>query len=239
MSQRWAERRRRLLVIVPSHIVKAMAAGTARQVWVALFVRPADWPVAGPDRAKRGWLQASRLMVSSFDTEEIILLAGMLDNGEVLHEDYGRKLLFLEASAESGGDSAPESLAAILEAAVNGRLNEVSERNARHFDAEVAKLDGWAEDLKLGLEQQIKELDREIREARRQSAASPRLEDKLEAQRTLRRLETERRNKRRDLFEEQDHIDAQRDDLIVRIEKQMQRTVEVTPLFTVRWTLEA
>jgi adenine-specific DNA-methyltransferase len=148
-------------------------------------------------------------------------------------------MLLLEAEPEQATGDPPEALAGAGEATVQARLNEVSERNARHFDAEVAKLDRWAEDLKLGLEQQIKELDREIREARRQSAAAPRLEDKLESQRTLRRLETERRNKRRDLFEEQDRIDAQRDDLIARIEKQMERKVEVTPLFTVRWTLEA
>jgi superfamily II DNA or RNA helicase len=186
-----------------------------------------------------GWLQASRLTVSSFETEEFILLAGVSDSGEILHEDYGRKLLLLEAESESPAANVPEDLARAGQATVQARLNEVSERNARHFDAEVAKLDRWAEDLKLGLEQQIKELDREIRETRRQSAAAPRLEDKLETQRTLRRLETERRNKRRDLFEEQDRIDAQRDDLIARIEKQMERKVEVTPLFTVRWTLEA
>ena len=40
----------------------------------------------------------------------------------------------------------------------------------KEFLAEEAdKLDGWADDLKLGLEREIKELDRQIKEARRTS----------------------------------------------------------------------
>ena len=33
--------------------------------------------------------------------------------------------------------------------------------------AEAEKLDGWADDLKVGLEREIKEIDRQIKEARR------------------------------------------------------------------------
>ena len=35
------------------------------------------------------------------------------------------------------------------------------ERNARFFEAEADKLDGWADDLKVGLERELKELDRQ------------------------------------------------------------------------------
>ena len=39
----------------------------------------------------------------------------------------------------------------------------ISDRNARFFEGEADnKLDGWADDLKLGLEREIKELDRLI-----------------------------------------------------------------------------
>lgn len=37
---------------------------------------------------------------------------------------------------------------------------DISERNARFFEAEADKLDGWADDLKVGLERELKELDR-------------------------------------------------------------------------------
>ncbi len=39
-------------------------------------------------------------------------------------------------------------------------------KNAEFFAAEVDKLDWWADDLKLGLEREIKELDKQIKKAR-------------------------------------------------------------------------
>ena len=53
----------------------------------------------------------------------------------------------------------------------------ISERNARFFEAEADKLDGWADDLKLGLEREIKEIDRQIKEARRAATTALTLEE--------------------------------------------------------------
>ncbi len=50
----------------------------------------------------------------------------------------------------------------------------ISECNAGFFEAEADKLDGWADDLKVGLEREIKELDRQIKEARRAAPLPPR-----------------------------------------------------------------
>ena len=43
----------------------------------------------------------------------------------------------------------------------------ISELNCKYFEAEAEKLDSWADDLKVALEREIKEMDRQIREARR------------------------------------------------------------------------
>ncbi len=40
----------------------------------------------------------------------------------------------------------------------------ISERNGKYFEAEAEKLDSWADDLKVALEREIKEMDRQIRE---------------------------------------------------------------------------
>jgi adenine-specific DNA-methyltransferase len=120
---------------------------------------------------------------------------------------------------------------------VKTRLKQVEERNGRFFDEEVIKLDGWSDDLKQGLEREIKDLDRQIRECRKTSAMAAALKDKLEAQKALKSLETERNRKRRELFDAQDAIDAQRDELIGRIEKQLRQRHTLNPVFTFRWRL--
>jgi adenine-specific DNA-methyltransferase len=121
---------------------------------------------------------------------------------------------------------------------IGTRLQESNTRNARHLDEELAKLDHWAEDLKMGLEHEIKEMDKDIREARRQATLAVKLQDKLDAQKSIKAIESARNKKRRELFEAQDKVERHRDDLIANIEKQMQQKHEVTPLFAVEWKLE-
>ena len=84
------------------------------------------------------------------------------------------------------------------------------DRRIDAIEAEVEKLEGWSDDLKLGLEREIKELDQQIREVKRLSASAPNLQEKLEHQKHLKDLDTERRAKRKRLFEAQDEIDAKR-----------------------------
>jgi adenine-specific DNA-methyltransferase len=61
------------------------------------------------------------------------------------------------------------------------------------------------------------------------------LKDKLEAQKGLRSLETERNRKRRELFDAQDAIDAQRDELIKRIEGHLRQKHSLETIFRFRW----
>lgn len=49
--------------------------------------------------------------------------------------------------------------------------------------------------------------------------------------------EAERNRKRRELFDAQDAIDSQRDELIGRIEKQLRRRHTLKPVFMFRWSL--
>jgi predicted nucleic acid-binding Zn-ribbon protein len=94
----------------------------------------------------------------------------------------------------------------------------ISERNARFFEAEADKLDGWADDLKVGLEREIKEIDRQIKEARRAATTALTLEEKLAGQKQIKALEAQRNQKRRSLFDAQDQVDRQREELIAVIE---------------------
>ena len=113
----------------------------------------------------------------------------------------------------------------------------ISERSAQVFEAEADKLDGWADDLKLGLEREIKELDRQIKEARRAATLAMSLEEKLAAQKRMKGLESERNQKRRTLFDAQDEIDRKRGELIAQLEMQLTQKVTNERLFTVRWRL--
>lgn len=192
-----------------------------------------------PLRGRSGWLSLAKLVIESVETEEALVFAACTDTGTPLDDELCRKLLSVGATT-MGGQQAPapvDRLELLQEARTAELLAGVEARNGRYFDEEVAKLDHWADDLKFGLERELKELDREIREVRRTAAAAVSLTDKLAAQKEIKALETKRNRKRRELYDAQDAIDEQRDELIAQIEQQLRQTHTVQPLWCVRWSL--
>ncbi|VVE67079.1 helicase SNF2 [Pandoraea captiosa] len=191
-------------------------------------------------RGKAGWLIVKLISVETLGNQEqhLLVAAGTTD-GVVLAEEDPEKLLRLPATTQAASlFNAPDAtLLADVEARKTALLRDVNERNLGYFEQEVQKLDAWADDLKLGLEQEIKEIDREIKEVRRTAATSPTLEEKLSWQKKQRELEGKRSKLRRELFARQDEVEAQRNDLISQLEVQLQQQVEERTLFTVEWEL--
>lgn len=191
-------------------------------------------------RGKAGWLTVKLVTVETLGNQEqhLLVAAGTTD-GVVLADEDPEKLLRLPATTQAASlFNAPDAtLLADLEARKTARLRDVNERNLGYFEQEVQKLDAWADDLKLGLEQEIKEIDREIKEVRRTAATSPTLEEKLSWQKKQRELEGKRSKLRRELFARQDEVEAQRNDLISQLEVQLQQQVEERTLFAVEWEL--
>jgi adenine-specific DNA-methyltransferase len=188
-----------------------------------------------------GWLTLSRFSVEALDqAEDHLILAGMTDLGAVVDEDVLRRLLHLPGSV-----AAPQASTDGITSALTAQTRErqtfiqrgISKRNAQFLTAEADKLDGWADDLKLGLEREIKDLDRQIKDARRAATAALTLEEKLAAQKQIRALEGQRNEKRRSLFDAQDTVDKQRDALIQRIEGKLSQQVTTEALFLIRWSL--
>jgi len=91
--------------------------------------------------------------------------------------------------------------------------------------------------LKLGLEREIKDIDRQIKEARRAATTALTLEEKLAGQKQIKALEAQRSQRRRSLFDAQDQVDKQRDQLIGTIESKLEHKSTFSLIFTVRWTL--
>ena len=184
-----------------------------------------------------GWLELSKLTVEALNTDEFLIFAARTDNGQVLDEEICFKLLLLPGKVSDPCSEAPD-LSHICQTEVQAKLHTIDKRNGEFFDEEVLKLDHWSEDLKQGLEREIKEIDKQLRETRKTSALAQSLQDKLEAQKIIKALEKTRNTKRRELFVAQDAIDAQREELIENIEKQLKQRRSVKVLFTIRWTIQ-
>jgi len=194
-------------------------------------------------RGQTGWLMLMLLSVEALGSQEQHLItAACTAAGDSLEEDDPEKLLrfpavFSPSTNNHSVGQAPPNLAIDMETRKQQCLREINQRNLSYFQQEVEKLDAWADDLKLGLEQEIKEIDREIKETRRTAAISPTLEEKLTQQKHQRELETKRGKLRRELFNRQDEIEAQRNQLIEELEVQLRQQVQEKTLFTIEWEL--
>ena len=193
---------------------------------------------------KAGWLTLSNFAVESFDqAEDNLIFSAITDDGEALDEGTARRLFSLPGRVQSSSvfpvfvANVESKLGTITQRREQEISRTISDRNARFFEAEADKLDGWADDLKLGLEREIKELDRQIKEARRAATAAQTLEEKLAGQKQIKALESLRNEKRRSLFEAQDRVDKQRDELIQEIEGKLTHKTSLRQLFTVRWNI--
>ncbi|MDY0042292.1 MAG: SNF2-related protein, partial [Desulforhabdus sp.] len=224
------------------HVLEAAKSRelTPAEVVFDYTAHPTRISVLDPLVGQQGTLIASLLTVESLgQAEDYLLVTAATDQGVLLDKEQTSRLLTVSARvsdprvAEVGNGL----LASELERRKANILQEVSERNAAFFEAEANKIDSWADDLKVGLEREIKEFDRQIKEARRSAVSALTLEEKLEVQKQIRHLEGQRNSKRRALFEAQDEIDSKREILIMEIEGKLQRTESIIKLFVIRWCL--
>lgn len=231
----------------PGHplAIWAMAQGKSRQLPVANL--HFDYDAYGSKvstlelyRGKRGWLAVRLLTVKALGAEEQhLMVAAVTAEGSLLEADDPEKLLRLPASdhpsAEPG--TPPAELDGDLTTRRDGLLRDINQRNLGFFKQEVDKLEAWADDLKLRLEAEIKEMDAEIKEAVKAAAVAATLPETLEHQERRSTLQKKRTGLIAQLYTRQDEIAAQRDELIGAIKGQLQQDIQDVPLFTVSWTL--
>ena len=214
------------------------AALPSRAVTFRYDLHPAKVSVLDALRGQTGWLHAALLSIDALESEEHLLLAAVADGGVALDAEVAAKLFAVDG--EVGADcSAPPEIAADLqhqlEAAQRFIVGETSARNQRYFEAEMEKLDAWAEDLKDDLEREIKETDKEIKALKRDARQESALEPKLELHRRVKDLERRRNEKRRSLFEAQDEVDSKKETLISQVEARMSQRCAQRELFALRW----
>ena len=185
-----------------------------------------------------GWLSLALYTVTSLgQTEEHLLWSAVSDDGELIDPSIAEKFFDVQATMQPTTDTPHAALSDLQESARRERKQAINTRNLKAFEDAAARIDAWSEDLKVGLERDLKELDRLIKEARRAATTAPTLQAKLDGQRQVQELEKKRTQKRRTLFDEQDRIDAKRQELIDQLAAKLEEEETLTPLFTVRWSV--
>lgn len=201
---------------------------------------PTKISILEPYIGQSGWLQAQYLTVNSFEEEDFILMACITDDGEVLDCKTTERLFSLSAT-ENQAVEFPETMVATMKELIYAERQAVvaenAERNRDFFDVEIDKLDQWADDMKISLEKEIKDLDAEIKLRKAEAKKMLILETKVKAQRQIKELEKKRNEKRQSLYAAQDDIDDKKETFLSSIEKRLKQRLDQQELFTIKWKI--
>lgn len=187
-----------------------------------------------------GWMKVQLLQVNSFELEEYFLISCFTDEGEEIYPDMANRFFSLNASVKNNilmSKAIEETFKESLFSLKQNILNENALRNNNFFDVEMDKLDQWADDMKISLEKEIKDIDAEIKLKKIEAKKTLNLELKVKSQREIKELENKRSDKRKRLFQAQDEIDERKENLLSEIEQRLNQKIIETELFTIRWKL--
>lgn len=196
--------------------------------------------VLEPYIGKAGVLKVSNFTVSAFENEDNIIVSGFDESNNPIESDIIKRIFSLPASVISPtliSDNERQMLTELEQQFITFVSNKITERNGDFFDDEVEKLDSWSEDVKKGLELDLKKLDIDIKFAKTVAKKVINLEQKLKAQREIKDSEKKRNEMRRRLYEAQDDVDVKKDKLLETIEAQLHQKSKTEPLFTIRWKI--
>jgi hypothetical protein len=190
---------------------------------------------------KSGYLSVELLKMHAYDDEEILLLAGHTNAGESLSEEEIHRLFSLEANVEEDLNQIPNSSLEKLSLAINLSkdfyIANNEQRNAQVFDEEIERLERWADDKKLSIEVKLKELELEIKQTKKEAIQQISLEAKLNLQRKAKDLEKKRKDLRFKLYDLQDAIDIEKENLISMTEQKLKAKISLETVFRIKWTL--
>ena len=187
---------------------------------------------------KSGWMRVDKISIDSFEQEDHFLISCYTDDGVGIYPDIAERMLLLPAK-DGTIVTAPELIAGKLAECIGMLRGTVTEqsalRNETFFDEEMDKLDTWASDMKVALEREIKDLDAEIKLRKSSAKKLTHLAEKVAEHRIIKELENKRAEKRQNLYEAQDEVDARKETLLTKVERMLEQKIEQTELFTIRW----
>jgi ERCC4-related helicase len=188
-----------------------------------------------------GWMRIEKFTIEASEPEDYLLIACYTDDGRQLPPEIAERMFSLNASEGRRAQISSE-MADVLDENIRKQKeaakDENYKRNQAFFETEIEKLNHWADDVKIGLEREISDLDAEIKLRKSEIRKLTRLEEKIEAQRFVKDLEKRRSEKRRSLFEAQDEIDVQKEKLFDEVERTLrQKKATEETLFIIRWRI--
>ena len=187
----------------------------------------------------KGVLSIDKMSYIGVGDEEHLVYTVITESGIILDDDMVNKLLELPGTID--GECPPESMELIelRSQRLEAQRIQIENANKQYYIQECDKLDAYSEELKDGLEREIKEMRRDIAAKRKvfKSSTHLPLDEMLALKEEINVLEKKRKEKQRDLYLQQDKIDEENERLQAEIRKKLEGKIAVEHIMTISFEI--
>ena len=183
-----------------------------------------------------GTLSARLLAVTGIDAQDHIVLAAITDDGRSLDPAAAMRLFELPVSI-GRPSSDPADLSNALDSQFSVILANLDAQRADWLQAEMDKLDDWAEDKRTGLKADLRKYDDELTDLKKRVRLAGSLQEKLTLQRAKQQCEKKRDEAWRAYDGEAKEIEERKEHLLDRVTEQLTQETATNDLFTITFEI--
>ena len=188
----------------------------------------------------KGILSVDKLAYKGVGDQEHLIFTVETADGTTLDEDLVNRMLELPGEVTEEIPAETAEFIQKRDERMELKKQQIQNANKEYYLAECEKLDAYSEDLKDGLERDIKELGKIIKEKKREfktGSGDKTLEEILNMKEEINRMETKRKEMRRNLYEQQDAIDEQNERLQEEIRQKLEGHMITQHIMTISFEI--
>jgi SNF2-related helicase len=190
---------------------------------------------------QEGYLSVDLFSIKTAETVDHLAVAMITEQGEEIPSELVEHIWSLPSHVAITDTAIPTAFTKRLDQLKAEQVDQTTVRARQEalklFDEQLEKLDTWAEDMKLGLDKEIKDLTQTIRLMKSDARKMDTIEARLAKEREIKTQEALLKRKRAELFAEHDRIESKKDELTDDLERLLRPSSEKHTLFTLRWRM--
>ncbi len=188
-------------------------------------------------KGSKGYLTLYKYIINSFDKEEYLLFAGLLEDGNDLSQNICEKLFECMGKWEIADipNTIRDRLQDKIKILAQNKNIESEQQNMQYFQQEEERLENWTKDMVLRLEIDLKNIKQLIKDKERQLRNTITMEEKYKINRELQELNTKKSRMRRTLEDNEDKVYEKRNKIIDELKKRMVVDTKLEEIYTIAW----
>ena len=229
-------------------IVEAAKARDHAAQPASIQFKPREYTYAGQMTAvnamsgQSGWMRVFKATMPTPDAlREELLITCITDTGEAVPAEIADKMFMVPGEPRDLGGAVPsETRLKELEAEQFTAFSDrVKRENFDWIETEEQRLDRYAADIEIELDAQIDAMEADIKDLQRQKR-SPDLsmESKVDLSRKIKKLQGDADDIKLSKFERRRQVRKEVSDKLDAFAEQLNKTPKMTPLLTLRWTVQ-